>query len=266
MLDQNVPPATADARAALVPQPHLVEVLRRLDQERQTDEVRRRLTDLLLELGLNPHALASYLNVDPAPGLASPPPAQAALNCSIFYTDIAGFGDPRRDDDDRRVVRAALYRILREVFDASNVPWATCRHEDRGDGTLTIVPPTMPTMPLVDPLIALLAAKLKRYNRQAGEPVRMQLRAALHVGPVSTDTAGLCGQSLIDTARMLDAPVLRETLAATRADLAFIASSHVYDTVVRHASGLVDPTAYRRVRINVKESRITGWMYLAGGP
>jgi len=128
------------------------------------------------------------------------PLAGAPLNCSILCTDIAGFGDPRRDDDDRRVIRAALYKILRDVFEASNLPWDMCVHEDRGDGTLTVVPPTIPTGPLVDPLVPMLASRLKRYNRQAGAPVRIQLRAALHVGPVAPDADGLRGHAQIGRA------------------------------------------------------------------
>ena len=151
------------------------------------------------------------------------------------------------------------------MFDASEVPWSTCVHEDRGDGTLTVVPPEVPTISLVDPLIALLAAKLKRYNRRAGESVRIQLRVALNVGPVSPDPQGLHGLSLIHAARMLEARSLKDKLTATRADLGFVASAHVYDTVIRHATGLVEPDAYQKIRTRVKESTITGWMYLAGG-
>jgi hypothetical protein len=190
--------------------------------------------------------------------------AWVALNYSIFCTDIAGFGDLRRNDDDRRVVREVLYRILQEAFEAANIPWAACRHEDRGDGTLTLVPPTVPTMPLVDPLVALLAAKIKMHNRQAGDPVRIELRAALHMGPVFHDANGICGHALNHTARMLDAPVLKRSLTASQADLAFIASAHVYDTVVRHATGLVDPTTFQPVRVQTKESETTGWMHLGG--
>jgi len=190
---------------------------------------------------------------------------RAPLNYSIFVTDVVRFADPCRDDDDRRIVRETLYRILREVFDASEVPWGTCVHEDRGDGTLTVVPPEVPTISLVDPLIALLAAKLKRYNRRAGESVRIQLRVALNVGPVSPDPQGLHGLSLIHAARMLEARSLKDKLTATRADLGFVASAHVYDTVIRHATGLVEPDAYQKIRTRVKESTITGWMYLAGG-
>jgi CRP-like cAMP-binding protein len=188
----------------------------------------------------------------------------APLNCTIFFTDIANFGDPRRDDDDRRVVRESLYTMLRESFEGSHVSWASCVHEDRGDGVLIIAPATVSTVPLVDPLLPLLAFKLKRHNRRATDRVRIQLRVAVHVGPVLQDGNGLSGQALIHTARMLDAPILKESLAITRADLAVMASAHVYDTVIRHTPGLVDPGAFRRVRYQVKEAKIISWMYLAG--
>jgi len=144
------------------------------------------------------------------------------------------------------------------------VPWEACFHEDRGDGILTIVPPTMSTVSLVDPLLALLAAKLRRHNHRAGNPIRIQLRAALNVGPVVHDHRGLNGQALIHTARMLDAPILKESLAATGADLAFMASSNVYDTVIRYTAGLVNRATYQQVQFQMKEAKITSWMYLAG--
>jgi len=162
------------------------------------------------------------------------------------------------------VIREALSTALRESIEDPHVSWAGCVHEDRGDGVLVVAPATVSTMPLVDPLLPLLAFKLRRHNRRAADPVRIQLRIALHVGPVLQRANGLSGQALIHTARMLDAPILKESLAATQADLAFMASAHVYDTVVRHTLGLVDPAAFRRVRCQVKEARITSWMYLAG--
>jgi hypothetical protein len=188
----------------------------------------------------------------------------APLNCSILFTDITNFGHPQRDDDDRRVVREALYAMLRESFEGSHVSWAGCVREDRGDGVLIVAPSAMSTVPLVDPLLPLLASKLKRHNRRAADPVRIQLRVALHIGPVVQHGNGLSGQALIHAARMLDAPILKESLATTHADLAFMASAHVYDTVIRHLVGPVDPNAFRRVRYQVKEAKITSWMYLAG--
>jgi hypothetical protein len=60
--------------------------------------------------------------------------------------------------------------------------------------------------------------------------------------------------------------VLKESLANTGADLAVMASAHVYDTIIRHTPGLVDPNAFKQVRYQVKETKITSWRYLAGTP
>ncbi len=193
------------------------------------------------------------------------PAWQFPLNHTIFATDVAGFGDLRRTDTDRGIVRATLYRILHESFAAAGLPWSACIHEDRGDGTLTVAPPNIPSGCLVEPLLAHLAALLREHNHRADAGTRIQLRVAIHVGPVAPDANGLNGQALIHTARMLDARPVKRMLHSTGADLAVITSGHVYDTVVRQTPGAIDPAAYRPVRARVKESTIAGWMYLAGG-
>ena len=156
------------------------------------------------------------------------------LNCSVLFTDVAGFSDPVRNDGDRDVVRAAMYEILRSAFEASGVPWAACYREDRGDGAVIVVPPTISTQRVVDPLVAELADRLRQYNRRASEVVRIQLRVALHVGPVGKDAEGLTGQAVISAARIVDAPVIKARLAAEQANLVFAASDYVYEHVVRN--------------------------------
>jgi hypothetical protein len=198
---------------------------------------------------------------DGRPQLSPRPP----LNHSIFATDIAGFANVRRNDADRSLMRQRLYEILQEVFHGSGIPWGECLHNDGGDGTLAIAPATVSTVSLVDPLLELLAARLRAYNRRAGLPVCMQLRVALHVGPVLRDENGLNGHSIIYTTRMLDAPVMKRELTTARADLAFIVSPYVYESVICQISGSIDPAQYRQVLFDVEEMRCTGWMYLAGG-
>jgi CRP-like cAMP-binding protein len=191
-------------------------------------------------------------------------PSWAGHNCSILLVDVAAFGDTGRDDDDRRVVVHNMYEILRHAFDASDVPWEQCHREDRGDGALIVVPPGIPTISVVDPLLAWLAAALRRYNHQASAPVRIQLRAALHVGSVTSGPQGVSGEAIIQAARLLEAPVLKERLSETGADLGFIASSFVYDNVIKHGPGYVDPVTYQQVEVQVKESKLNAWMHLAG--
>ncbi len=234
----------------------------------------RRLTVIDLD------ALAALCDVAPPDTPAARPPngshpaaAEAArwqqdwrepLNCSIVFTDVAGFSDPVRNDGDRDVVRAAMYEILRSGFDAAGVPWAGCYREDRGDGAVIVVPPTISTQRLVDPLMAELAGRLRQYNRRASAVVRIQLRVALHVGPVGRDAEGLTGQAVIAAARIVDAPAIKARLAAEQADLIFAASDYVYDQVVRNCGGQVDPVAFEHMQCQVKETHVSAWAYLAG--
>ena len=157
-----------------------------------------------------------------------------------------------------------MYEILRSAFEASGVPWAACYREDRGDGAVIVVPPTISTLRAVDPLVAELAARLRQYNRRASEVVRIQLRVALHVGPVGKDPEGLTGQAIISAARIVDAPVIKARLAAEQADLVFAASDYVYDHVVRNCGGQVDPAAFEHMECQVKESYVSAWVHLAG--
>jgi CRP-like cAMP-binding protein/tetratricopeptide (TPR) repeat protein len=186
------------------------------------------------------------------------------LNCAIVFVDIAGFSDPLRNDSDRDVVRVALYEILRGAFEASGVRWAACYREDRGDGAVIVVPPVISTLRVVDPLATELADRLRQYNRRASEVVRIQLRVALHVGPVGKDAEGLTGQAVITTARILDAPVIKARLAAEQADMAFAVSDYVFDYVVRNCGGRVDPAAFEHAECQVKESKVSAWVRLAG--
>jgi hypothetical protein len=53
-------------------------------------------------------------------------------------------------------------------------------------------------------------------------------------------------------------------MAATGATLGIIASEFVYKTTIRHAAGSIDINGYKLVKVNVKKSRIPGWMQLIG--
>ncbi|MEU5992105.1 cyclic nucleotide-binding domain-containing protein [Spirillospora sp. NPDC047418] len=193
-------------------------------------------------------------------------PAWAGPNCTIVYTDIAGFSSRVRDEDDRLEVRRAMYTALRESFEDSRVPWDACHSEDRGDGALIVVPSGIPTAAVVDPMIAALGMRLRRHNHRSSEAVRIQLRVALDVGPVLPDPPGVSGWTIINAARLLDAAPFKERLAATGADLGVIASRFVYDSVIAHSPGYVNAAEYEPIGCRVKETDIEGWIHLRGLP
>jgi hypothetical protein len=244
--------ATEDFSAFLERHPRVLDVL-----ERQLYE---RLTEIRPDA---PDAADASLAI---PGPAAP--AWTGQNCTIFFADVASFAGRGRIDPDRRLIRDALYSILRDAFESSGVAWQECHREDRGDGVLIIVPPGTPTGLLIDPLSERLAQGLAAHNRLAEEPVKMQLRVALHVGPIVSDPRGVSGEAIIQAARILEAPVLKKELAATAADLGVITSAFVYETVIKHLPRYRQSGTYRyrQVRLRVKESAVTAWMCLAECP
>ncbi|MFG2086439.1 cyclic nucleotide-binding domain-containing protein [Spirillospora sp. NPDC048824] len=197
-----------------------------------------------------------------APGVL---PDWSGGNCTVLITDITGFSSPSRTDADRRYVLDAMYRLLDESFAASGLALSDFYQEDRGDGALIVVPPTTPTEAVIDPMLAHLAVALRRHNRRAAEATRMLLRAALHVGPVQRGPKGVSGISIITARRMVDAPAVKKRVAETGADLAFVASDFVFDTVITSAPGFVDPGRYARVRVRLKETSLSAWLTLEGG-
>ncbi|SER07848.1 hypothetical protein [Lentzea albida] len=164
------------------------------------------------------------------------------VNHSLLFLEIASLHGPGGTESDREVARAPLHRVVRNAFADSDIPWSNCRHVERHDGVLVVIPPSVTTSVIVDRLIPHIQNGVRRYNREAA-PVRMQLRASLHVGPVTVSPDGLSGQAIAAAARLLNTP----ELAGSDADLAVMVSSQVYETVIRHASGFADPTRYLEI-------------------
>lgn len=184
--------------------------------------------------------------------------------CAMLAFDIADFTRQDRDEDVRMHLHKVLYEILPAAFDGSGMPWNQCHHEDRGDGTLVIVPPSIPAAPIIDPFPARLCALIRRHNRMSAQPARMQLRAAAHIGPVYADGHGMIGDDINLLCRMIDARPLRAALADSGTELALAVSDYVHSTqVVRHPT-LVDPDLFQPMKARVKRTRVRAWIHLPG--
>jgi CRP-like cAMP-binding protein len=193
---------------------------------------------------------------------ARPAGSWTGQNCTIVLIDIANFGASTRNDRDRRKIRAALYQIAQCLFE--NPDQQHDYHcEDRGDGILLIIPPRVPTISIVDRILGNLVTLLRGHNSAAEAATRIQMRVALAVGPVVSDAHGVDGLAIIYAARLLDAFALRRHLADTGADLGFITSAFVYDTIIQPNPGHVDPAVYQQLKCRVKRKSLNAWMYLA---
>jgi hypothetical protein len=165
-------------------------------------------------------------------------------NCTIVYTDVVGFGAPSRKDVDRLVVRRATTDMTVAALDPF---WAACSFDDRGDGLLVIVPPDVPTLTVLERLIAVLPGELAKHNSSHGPPERVQLRVAVIVGPIVADTMGVSGEAIIHAARMLDAPefkhAMSEALCRIRHKASYADFSVMPTTSCEDAAGLAGVAA-----------------------
>jgi hypothetical protein len=186
--------------------------------------------------------------------------------CGLFAVDIAGFNAAERDDDIQMYLHEALYAMLQTAFNRSGIPWADCAYEDRGDGSLVIIPPTLSAAGLVDPIPERLRALVRRHNRVSAEAAHIQLRVAAHIGSVHHDGYGFVGHDVTLLCRLLDARPLKRMLAASGAEVAFITSKYLYDNVIRSRPSLVDPDVFQPMPVRVKETRTRAWAYALGAP
>jgi hypothetical protein len=203
---------------------------------------------------------------EPNPARVSDGSTYAALDgrlCGLFAVDIAGFNHRQRDDDIQLYVRKSLYEMLRAAFDRSDVSWSGCVREDRGDGALVVVPPTIPVTGLVS-VPDRLRILVRRHNHVSSAAAQLQLRVAMHIGPVHHDEHGFVGHDVSFLFRLLDARALRRMLSESGAEVAFIASASMYEHVIRRQPALVDLDRFRRLPVRVKETSTRAWACTPG--
>jgi class 3 adenylate cyclase len=178
-------------------------------------------------------------------------------NCTIVITDVVGFGADSRTEFDRLAIRRATARMLGA---AVVLPFKDmCVWEDRGDGLLIVVYPEVPTTAVLDRLLMVLPDELRQHNEGCPPGTRIQLRAAITVGPVVADGVGLSGKAIIRAARMLDTAAFKKAVASSGSVLGLITSAFVHDLAVEADCA---PGCYEQVRVNVKESRFLAWIRL----
>jgi hypothetical protein len=179
-------------------------------------------------------------------------------NCTVLLTDVVGFSGAHRNGRDRRIVRNGALEIMRVSLGSL---WDECIPEDRGDGHLIVVPPAVATARIIERLHRELPSELRMHNHTYGEPARIRLRVAINVGPVTGDAFGMEGDAINRTARLIEAPALKEAMASTGASLGIIASTFVYDTAIKDEE-LASVCEYTMVDVKVKEYHDSAWLRL----
>jgi hypothetical protein len=188
---------------------------------------------------------------------------QLAVHRAILIVDVENFGDPNRTNTHQLAIRDTVYKVLQQSFEKASITWAKCVTEDRGDGVLILIPPTVPKSLLVEKLPARLAEMLIQHNAGCPAQVRIRLRVALHAGEVHSDEHGHAGTSINRAFRLIEASASRTALRQSSGVVALVVSDWFYDEVVRHCPD-AEPSYFRKVHVTVKESKMTAWIRILG--
>lgn len=184
---------------------------------------------------------------------------------TIIATDVANSGS--RTDPLIVRMRADLRQILEETLGRQNLSYTQLAVADLGDGYRLLLPASKSISPGValDPFVTNLATALRLHGETSSDAHRMRLRVVIHTGLLHPEPGGAwSGGPLKECARLLDAPAARWILdAVPAADLVVVVSQTLYDSVVRHGYTL-DPTLFRRIRVQVKETDEDAWAYVPG--
>ena len=180
-------------------------------------------------------------------------------HCTILFTDVVAFGASTRNDKDRLVIRDALFRMTHVMLRGIRGEWSW---DDRGDGLLIIVPPSVPTADVIEQLFRELPSLLEEHNRTHPKSAQIQLRLAVNVGPVTTDAMGASGEAIILAARLVEAQVFKDAIAKNAAILGVITSTFVYESTIRHCEEATSLRAYSQVQVDVKELCVPAWIKL----
>jgi hypothetical protein len=191
-----------------------------------------------------------------------------AVHRTIIVVDIAESTHPDRTDDDRLVIRDAMYHALADGFGRAD--WQRCRWEDRGGGVLILAPPEVPKARLVTGLPERLENALARHNTAMEEhdgeraaATQVRLRVAVHAGEVTFDKHGVVGAAIDHTFRLVSAPPLRAALASSLDSCVLIVSDWFYGDVVYHHQE-ARPDIYRHVGCEVKDAELSAWLRVPG--
>jgi hypothetical protein len=184
---------------------------------------------------------------------------QPAVHRAILIVDVEKFSDPTRTNTHQLAIRDTVYKVLQQSFAKASINWAKCVTEDRGDGVLILIPPTVPKSLLVEKLPAHLAEMLVQHNADCPTQVRIRLRVALHAGEVHSDTHGYAGTSINQAFRLIEASASRTALSQSSGVVALVVSDWFYDEVVRHCPD-AEPSCFRKVHMKVKSSKMTAWI------
>lgn len=184
----------------------------------------------------------------------------------VVVVDIEGFS--RRSDPLQKSLRRAMYEVLKTAVDDAHLAWADFHPQDRGDGVIMLVGGHVSPVSLVGELVRALESGLAEKAAMYNPDHQMRFRVALHQGLASPDDEGWSGDAINTACRLVDAQLLRDTLAeARRAHVALIVSDSFFQSVIRPGHRSIDPSTFTPVTLTAKNLvDFTAWIQVPGYP
>lgn len=167
------------------------------------------------------------------------------------------------DNATKHMLRQRLQDACVIASAAAKVPDDAITVLDRGDGAILLLRADVPKERVLGAWLGALHGRLQdAYMRSTP---RVQVRLAVHAGEVRPSGDGQVSRDIDFACRLVDAPEAKRILAAVpSAALAVVVSEAVYDQVVRPSGALLEPSAYVRIPVRVKETDTTARLRLPG--
>ena len=169
----------------------------------------------------------------------------------------------RLDNATKDMLRRRLRDACVIASAAAGVPESAITVLDRGDGAILLFRADVPKQRVLGVWLGAFHDRLLHaYMRSTP---RVQVRLAVHAGEVQPSGDGHVSPDIDFVSRLVDAPEAKRILAAVpSAALALVVSEAIYRQVVRPAAASLDPAAYVRIPVRVKETDETAWLRLPG--
>ncbi|KPI12465.1 hypothetical protein OK074_2544 [Actinobacteria bacterium OK074] len=183
-----------------------------------------------------------------------------------FVVSLDAQGSGLLSDSEKQDMRKRLYDVSGRAFEEAGIRAPRLYQEDRGDGILSFLRPSVKPVRVVGTWLVHLNENLRQSNTTAKVPLR--LRAGLHVGPIAEDEHGRSGQAIDLACRLGDCDIAKGILKAApeTSPLVVAVSGQLYDDVVQHGGRWVEPEHYGRYEVDLKEGRRTAWFMVPGLP
>jgi len=183
---------------------------------------------------------------------------------TILAADIERYARPERTDPGRVRLRRFLSdqaAVLLTQAGAAPDQWAW---HDNGDGWIISIDPRVPRDVLLTTVPAGLHRDLLAYNRDRPQADQLRIRLAIHAGEVLRDPGPFVGAAVDHACRLCDSDDLRACLRATTQPLAVMVSAAIYEGIVRHRYGELDPAHWRPIVARLKDGTANAWLHVPG--